>query len=258
MGRGTGGRGPWRSRCGTKRGTAASVGFHGDGNNVLPLRSKLPAACHYPMGGPCGDVPDRGRGVVTGGGSGVQALGGKGSAKHAARDGLVPGWYGARRSSAALCSMVGSRPIWPPERRTTCRGAVIALYGRTPRDGTAGHVAARRGLDRIHTARRPPRGSREGAAGSRALARRMEPVWTVVRREEAEARAEHPCQAGKQTRRPPKPRRAANRARGRCRQRHAAAAASDGSAKCVEGQLAAWLRIRDCLASRDDGSPITT
>ena len=31
-----------------------------------------------------------------------------------------------------------------------------------PREGTAGHVASRRGLDRIHTARRPPRGTPRG------------------------------------------------------------------------------------------------
>ncbi len=73
----------------------------------------------------------------------------------------------------------------------------------------------------------------------------MEPVWTVARRAEAEARAEHPCYAGKQTRLPRNARRAANRARGRCRKRHAAAAASDGSAKCVEGLNAAMLRIRN-------------
>lgn len=138
---------------------------------------------------------------------------------------------------AALCSMVGFGRYEDAERRTKCRTAVIAVYGRTPRGGTAGHVATRRGLDRIHTARRPPRGFPEGAAGSRAVARRMEPVWTVARRDEAEAWAEHPRHAGTQTRLPRKERRAASRARGRCRQqRHAAAAASDGSAKCVEGQ----------------------
>ena len=63
---------------------------------------------------------------------------------------------------AALCSMVGFGRYEAAERRTKCRTAVIAVYGRTPRGGTAGHVATRRGLDRIHTARRPPRGPLRG------------------------------------------------------------------------------------------------
>ena len=130
------------------------------------------------------------------------------------------------------------------EWRTKCRSAVIALFGRTPREGTVGHVASRRGLDRNSHGQAAATRNPSGAAGSRAVARRMEPVWTVARRAEAEARAEHPCHAGKQTRLPRNARRAANRARGRCRKRHVAAAASDGSAKCVEGLNAAMLRIR--------------
>ena len=35
-----------------------------------------------------------------------------------------------------------------------------------------------------------------------------EPAWTAARRDEAEARAEHPCHAGDQSRQPPKARRA--------------------------------------------------
>ena len=49
-----------------------------------------------------------------------------------------------------------------------CRSAVIALHGRTPRQGTAGHVATRRGLDRTMRPGRPPRGP---LGGSRAAGR---------------------------------------------------------------------------------------
>ena len=80
-------------------------------------------------------------------------------------------------------------------KAVTCRSAVIALFGRTPREGTAGHVATRRGLD--PTMR--PGGRRAdplGTAGSRAVARRTEPAWTAARRDEAGAWAEHPCHAG--------------------------------------------------------------
>ena len=73
-----------------------------------------------------------------------------------------------------------------------CRSAVIALFGRTPREGTADGAGLDRGATR-----------RSGGA--------------------------------------------ANRARGRCRKRHVAAAALDGSAKCVEGNIAACLRIRAVL-----------
>ena len=50
-----------------------------------------------------------------------------------------------------------------------CRSAVIALFGRTPREGTAGHVATRRGLDRIM---RPGGRRADLCGGSRAAGRR--------------------------------------------------------------------------------------
>ena len=77
-----------------------------------------------------------------------------------------------------------------------CRSAVIALYGRTPRRGTAGHVATRRGLDsnqcgRAAAARTSPED--RGQPGGGPV---VEPAWTAARRDEAEAWAEHPCHAG--------------------------------------------------------------
>ena len=73
-----------------------------------------------------------------------------------------------------------------------CRSAVIALHGRTPRQGTAGHVATRRGLDRFMRPggrRADPLGDRGQPGGGPVL----EPAWTAARRDEAEAWAEHPC-----------------------------------------------------------------
>ena len=115
-----------------------------------------------------------------------------------------------------------------------CRSAVIALFGRTPREGTGGHVATRRGLDRINAAGRPPRGPLRGTAGSRAVARcwsRPGPRRDATRRRlgpnTPAMPGAVPVAAEGAWRR--------NRARGRCRKRYAAAAASDGSAKSVEG-----------------------
>ena len=50
-----------------------------------------------------------------------------------------------------------------------CRSAVIALFGRTPREGTAGHVAKRRGLDQFM---RPGGRRTDLFGGSRAAGRR--------------------------------------------------------------------------------------
>ena len=135
--------------------------------------------------------------------------------------------------------MVGLEPTFAADTAAMCHGAVMALYfGRTPRGGTAGHVASRRGLDPDDTARRPLRGPRRDR-GQPGDGPAEEPAWTVARREEAEARAEHPCHAGK---------RPGIRGRRVAPQTGLAAAAGNGtpqpprrtaSAKCVIGQLAA-------------------
>ena len=138
-----------------------------------------------------------------------------------------------------------------------CRSAVIALYGRTPRGGTAGHVASRRGLDRTDTARRPL-GGPLGAAGSRAVARHGAGLDRgETRGSGGSGRTPLPCREADPAL-PRNARRAENRARGRCRTRHAAAAASDGSAKCVEGQCRSMSAGSWRLGQRGDGSPITT
>ena len=158
-------------------------------------------------------------------------------------------------SAGGLASISARWADIPAERRTMCRSAVIALFGRTPREGTGGHVATRRGLDRINAAGRPPRGPLRGIAGSRAVARR----WSRPgpRRDATRRRlgpntpampGAVPVAAEGAWRR--------NRARGRCRKRHAAAAASDGSAKSVEG-----ITQPDCESAesrKGRGLPITT
>ena len=198
--------------------------------------------------GRCSRVPpvttplgaEMGKGVVTGGKSGIQASRGKGSAKSFPRAVFVPACYGAPRSQCwRPCQHLGPTGRHPAERRTTCRRAVIALHGRTPRQGTAGHVATRRGLDRIMR----PGGRRADlseAAGSRAVARcwsRSGPRRDATRRRlgpnTPAMPGAVPATVEGASRR--------NRARGRCRTRHAAAAASDGSAKSVEG-----ITQRDC------------
>ena len=143
--------------------------------------------------------------------------------------------------------MVGLEPTFAADTAAMCHGAVMALYfGRTPRGGTAGHVASRRGLDPDDTVRRPLRGPRRDR-GQPGDGPAEEPAWTVARREEAEARAEHPCHAGKRPgtrgrRVAPKPGSRPLPATARRSRRVGTA-----SAKCVEGQLAACLRIRRAL-----------
>ncbi len=68
--------------------------------------------------------------------------------------------------------MVGLAPTFAADTAAMCRSAVMALsFGRTPREGTAGHVASRRGLDQL---KRPGgrRADSDETAGSRAMARR--------------------------------------------------------------------------------------
>ena len=153
--------GPWLSSCETSRtlgwtrpwSSRPSVTTQGLSQALSGMRQRIHAV--------------RALGVVTEGKSGIQALCGKGSAKDLASDAVVTVCYCSPRSIAAKCGMVGLDRYGAPTRRTMCHSAVIALYGRTPREGTAGHVASRRGLERNHTARRPPRGTHQGprAAG---------------------------------------------------------------------------------------------
>ena len=149
--------------------------------------------------------------------------------------------------SLPLRSLVGLVPTFAADTAAMCHSAVMALsFGRTPREGTAGHVASRRGLDPDETARRPLRGLGRGR-GQPGDGPADEPAWTVARREEAEARAEHPCHAGK---------RPGARGRRVAPQTGLAAAAGNGTPqpprrngkrKVRQGQLAACLRIRRAL-----------
>ena len=149
---------------------------------------------------------------------------------------------------------LGPRGRHRRRKADTCRSAVIALFGRTPREGTAGHVATRRGLD---PAMRPGgrRADPLGTAGSRAVARwlsRPGPRRDATRR--AHGPNTHAMPGAVPAPAEGAPRR--NRACGRCRERHAAAAALDGSAKSVEGITQAGCGFAG--PGRDGGSPITT
>ena len=136
-----------------------------------------------------------------------------------------------------------------------CRSAVIALYGRTPREGTGGHVALRRGLPE---SMRPGGRRADLAGGSRAAGR-----WPgggagldrgETRRDGGLGRTPLPCR--EPSRRPPK---------GRGAETGLAAAAGNGtpqplpwaaSAKGVEGITQPGCESAD--PGRDGGLPITT
>ena len=81
------------------------------------------AACHYPDGRLGGVMAVCGPGVVTGGKSGIQASGGKGSAKSFPRAVFVRACYGAPRSQCWLWP--ASRPEGPtsPPRGGPCAAA---------------------------------------------------------------------------------------------------------------------------------------
>ena len=141
-----------------------------------------------------------------------------------------------------------------------CCNAVIALSGRTPREGTG--ATWRRGgafhnrCGRATAARTSLEG--RGQPGGGPV---VEPVWTAARRDEAEAWAEHPCHAGsfpghRRMRVAPKPGlpplpATARRSRRLGRQRE--------SAEGVECRVC--MTQADCGfagARRDGGTPITT
>ena len=160
-----------------------------------------------------------------------------------------------RVHSAGGCRQhLGPRGRHRRRKAVTCRSAVVALFGRTPREGTAGHVARRRGLDRSMR----PGGRRAdplGTAGSRAVARwqsRPGPRRDATRR--AHGPNTHAMPGAVPAPAEGAPRR--NRACGRCRQRHAAAAPFGGSAKSVEGITQPGCGFAG--PGRDGGSPITT
>ena len=129
------------------------------------------------------------------------------------------------------------------EWRTKCRSAVIALFGRTPREGTAGHVASRRGLiqfTRPGGRRAEPLGGCGQSGGGPADGAGLDRGET--RGSGGSGRTPLPCREAD----PAAAERASRRKPGSrpLPERHVAAAASDGSAKCVEGLNAAMLRIR--------------
>ena len=197
-----------------------------------------------------------GKGVVTGGGTGIRASGGGGPAKRFSRAVFVRACYGAPRSRCWRPSPASrpEGPTSPPEGGHVPRRRNGAAFGRTPREGTAGHVATRRGLDRSMR----PGGRRAdplGTAGSRAVARwlsRPGPRRYAMRRAHGPNTHAMPGAV-------PAPAEGAwrrNRACGRCRERHAAAAPLGGSAKRVEGITQPGCGFAG--PGRDGGSPITT
>ena len=180
---------------------------------------------------------------------------GKGSDKHFSRAVFVMACYGARRSLAGLASIAARKgrhrrrkAAHVPQRRNRAARADAPRRHRGPRRVAAGAFPNRCG--RAAAARTSSEG--RGQSGGGPAVSRPGPRRDATRRRlgpnTLAMPGAFPATAEGAWRR--------NRASGRCRQRHAAAAALGGSAKCVEGITQPGCESAD--PGRDGGLPITT